>query len=981
MIVFQFRRVAMWVLAVGIAGFGTGTFADFSYINFESPHVHPMDLMKNDLVVCNTSANTIEVFKVASGRPVHKDTIAVGYDPVSVRFRTKFEVWVVNQISDTVSVVDLRLGCVVRTIHTADEPADVVFGGEDFGKAYVSCSQADLVQIFDVNTGEETAGSPIAIPGEDPRALGVTASGDKVYVAVFESGNKSTIISGGLGDGSFGQTLINPPIVNGVSDPSGPYAGVSPPPNVLPPGFVPGDITTFDPLHFSPEIGVEGIGPRVSHMVQKQDDGTWRDDNDVDWTNFISGPGAAKSGRVPGWDMLDNDLICIDTASDTISSITEGLMNIVMALDVSADGTVAVAGTDATNTLRFEPNITGIFTKVITALVSGGTVQGGTPRDINEAHLAAAQGGMAYSTSSVAQSERDKSVGDPRGVAFDADGSRYYVTGMGSNNLTILNASDGSRVSEGVTVEVQEGPTGVVYHDRPSKKQQKNDRIYVLNRFDGSISVVNPYSTTETAVVSFFDPTPEVIKVGRKHLFDTHKNSGLGQIACASCHVDTRTDRLGWDLGAPEGLAVSDNEENKFILGGSASRYVDPHPMKGPMTTQTLQDIISTEPFHWRGDRRGIEAFNPAFVDLQGADDLPGAGNAGLTAQEMQEFKDYLATVFFPPNPFRNLDNTLPTDVPLPYQYASGRFALPRGAAMPNGDAVRGLKLYMGNPSELADRTLDSTLNCVSCHTLPLGNGPDSDFSFLTFSFVQIPPDADGNRHIGMTNNDGLSNINIKVPQLRNQYDKIGMDYSHAATDPAGPSRAGFGVLHDGAIDTIVSFLSSPVFDVTSDQDLSDLAALMKAFAGSDFDIFAEGQEFPVLGLPTEPTSFQTSKDAHASVGWQLTIDDVGDDVSGLLDRIFDAGTGVVEIIAKGKTSEVIDDVEIFSRRGWLYLSGTGLSSVWQSDCAAEMHTLEELVALASSDSPVTFTVVPPGLGIRFGVDYNEDGVFDHDEL
>ena len=53
--------------------------------------------------------------------------------------------------------------------------------------------------------------------------------------------------------------------------------------------------------------------------------------------------------------------------------------------------------------------------------------------------------------------------------------------------------------------------------------------------------------------VPLFDPTPVAVKTGRKHLYDTHKTSGLGQAACASCHVDGRFDRLAWDLGNPTG--------------------------------------------------------------------------------------------------------------------------------------------------------------------------------------------------------------------------------------------------------------------------------------------------------------------------------------------------------------------------------------------------------------------------------------------
>src|SRR6185295_16133532 len=86
------------------------------------------------------------------------------------------------------------------------------------------------------------------------------------------------------------------------------------------------------------------------------------------------------------------------------------------------------------------------------------------------------------------------------------------------------------------------------------------------------------------------------------------------------------------------------------------------HPMKGPMVTQTLQDIIGHEPFHWRGDRSGIEDFNATFPDLLGRYEL-------LATNELAELKSFLASIFFPPNAYRNLDDTLPTSVPLPGLY------------------------------------------------------------------------------------------------------------------------------------------------------------------------------------------------------------------------------------------------------------------------------------------------------------------------
>ena len=38
-------------------------------------------------------------------------------------------------------------------------------------------------------------------------------------------------------------------------------------------------------------------------------------------------------------------------------------------------------------------------------------------------------------------------------------------------------------------------------------------------------------------------------------------------------------------------------------IPGLSGGFQDFHPMKGPMTTQTFQDIIGKEPLHWRGDR------------------------------------------------------------------------------------------------------------------------------------------------------------------------------------------------------------------------------------------------------------------------------------------------------------------------------------------------------------------------------------------
>ncbi|MCW5767643.1 MAG: hypothetical protein KIT19_03090 [Phycisphaeraceae bacterium] len=554
-----------------------------TFVNFETPPVHPITLTPDQsrLLVVNLADARLEVFSIVAGLPIPIGSIPVGYDPVSVRARSNSEAWVVNHISDTVSIIDLNAMRVIRTLRTDDEPCDVVFAGIP-ERAFVSCSQANTVLVFDPSN---LAAAPIRIPllAEDPRAMAISPDGTKVYVAAYESGNRTTILGGGIDPAAAG-TLAFPP--NVVNDAAGPWGGVNPPPN--------------DGMAFTPPLA-PGLPtpPRVGMIVRQNSAGQWMDDNGGDWTSLVSGPDAAKSGRPVGWGLYDHDVAVIDTATLSVSYITD-LMNINMAIATNpATGHVAVVGTDATNEIRFEPNVKSTFIRSIVASVDPTSGTGGWAKDLNP-HL-------TYAVTSIPQSQRNRSIGDPRAVVFTPAGDLAYVAGMGSNNLTIINAA-GDRIGAPDTINVGRGPSGLVV-------SAANNMLYVLNRFDASVSVVDLASNSVVATASYYDPTPEAIRLGRPFLYDTHLTSGLGQASCASCHVDARTDRLAWDLGDPAGAVdpLTGNNLGAGITGLTPGTTPIPfapfHPMKGPMTTQTMQDIIGHEPHHWRGDRRGIEGF------------------------------------------------------------------------------------------------------------------------------------------------------------------------------------------------------------------------------------------------------------------------------------------------------------------------------------------------------------------------------------
>ena len=101
------------------------------------------------------------------------------------------------------------------------------------------------------------------------------------------------------------------------------------------------------------------------------------------------------------------------------------------------------------------------------------------------------------------------------------------------------------------------------------------------------------------------DPTPLERQQGRAVFFSA-ANSMHNNASCATCHIETESDLLAWDLS---NLPLDD---------------------KGPLVTQTMRGIGNLEPLHWRGERRHLIDFNGAFDGLLGGatlDETPGAAD------------------------------------------------------------------------------------------------------------------------------------------------------------------------------------------------------------------------------------------------------------------------------------------------------------------------------------------------------------------
>ena len=105
--------VAMF-MAANATSYETG--ADARLVNFVTQHVLPitMSSVGSKLLVVNTPDNRVVVFDLTGRAPRSLGSVAVGLDPVSVGALSNTEAWVVNHVSDSISIVNLATLNVVQ---------------------------------------------------------------------------------------------------------------------------------------------------------------------------------------------------------------------------------------------------------------------------------------------------------------------------------------------------------------------------------------------------------------------------------------------------------------------------------------------------------------------------------------------------------------------------------------------------------------------------------------------------------------------------------------------------------------------------------------------------------------------------------------------------------------------------------------------------------------------------------------------------
>src|SRR5262245_13582543 len=162
------------------------------------------------LVVANTLNGTVSLINVAGDANAKLTEIQAGEEPRSVVISPdKKFVYVTNQASATVSVIDLGSQSKVADIPVGGEPYGIALT-PDAGRAYVANSASNSVSIID--TASRSVVSTINIPGVQPRGVAITnnngGTGSQfVYVTQFLS--QPTASGGpGLDQGSEGKVFV-----------------------------------------------------------------------------------------------------------------------------------------------------------------------------------------------------------------------------------------------------------------------------------------------------------------------------------------------------------------------------------------------------------------------------------------------------------------------------------------------------------------------------------------------------------------------------------------------------------------------------------------------------------------------------------------------------------------------------------------------------------------------------------------------------
>jgi YVTN family beta-propeller protein len=465
------------------------------FIAFESGHVRPIAMSpdRTRLLAVNTPDNTLEIFRVTSQQLVLQARVPVGLEPVSVAMRNDKEVWVVNHLSDSVSVVSLTgTPHVTRTLLVGDEPRDIVFAGSPT-RAFIttahrgqhrtdpslagvpgagdpqlttpSIGRAD-VWVFDpADPGTAVGGKPVKIMTfftDTPRALAVSHDKGTVYVAGFKTGNQTTTIPAGM-----------------LCDGFDPHTPCTAEDGSTSPGGNPGPATNFEGKQ-APKVG---LIVKFNNSTKKWEDGLGRN-----WNHAVR-------FRLP-----DTDVFAVNANTLTpVASFAHVGTTLFNMVTNPVTGKLYVSNTEAFNHVRFEgpgdfgdSTVQGHLAETRITVISGSSVR---PRHLNK-HIDYTKLAGKPGFDPTAKSH---SLSTPLDMAVTSDGRTLFVAAFGSSRIGVFDTAalendtfNPRTISVNYIPVSGGGPSGLML-------DEARGRLYVMTRFDNSVKVIDLASKREIA--------------------------------------------------------------------------------------------------------------------------------------------------------------------------------------------------------------------------------------------------------------------------------------------------------------------------------------------------------------------------------------------------------------------------------------------------------------------------------------------------
>lgn len=494
------------------------------FVSFEPSQTNPIRLSADGtrLFAVNTANSSLSVFDVSTpATPKLLVEIPVGLGPVSVNPLSDDVAWVVNQVSNSISVVSVSQGIVTNTIYlklpmpgglNGGEPMDVVFAGL---QAYASVSRAQQIAVINIAT--QLLETTIQLFGDSPRAMAVSPDGKTVYAALALAGNGTTLI----------------PDTNAP-----PQCGTAGQPQCVPP--------------MNPALPP----PPQTGLIVTASNPTWNP-SFITYIMPANGVAAIKVG-----------------ASPTVSYYSYvGTVNLGLGVN-PVSGDLYVANTDALNLVNFENNLCAHFVnnRITRVQVANGTI---TPFDLNPK--------VTYGCASNA-ADLSIALAQPAGVVVDPGGTFMYVAAFGTDRVAKVDTNGNVLGFVEVSLASGSGSKADPINKRGPRGLALNATakiLYSLNRISNTISVIpTSFKSVSSEISVGTNPEPAAVKEGRGFLYDA-KLSGTGTGACAGCHIDSEMDHLDWNLGDPTAEMTSYVQNGQTFLYHPMKGPMFTQPLRG----------------------------------------------------------------------------------------------------------------------------------------------------------------------------------------------------------------------------------------------------------------------------------------------------------------------------------------------------------------------------------------------------------------